>query len=179
MLALVMLYATDADDLIAVSVTTKTLRIPQRRVKHLTVDAVELAQTVGNRLRIGKNVTGFDQRSIVGCENRITDSAACDAVRYGTVFAVPQVVIEAKMVNKPKYLAWVPQHVRGRSECDQAVTGFGQVDQAIGDHLREHVARIFNERQIDPLYLMTMFEQFTFQPFDDEASAPINKWHEG
>src|SRR4030095_12083944 len=108
MLALVMLNATDAHNLVTVPVGVETLRILQRRVEHLTVDAVELAQPVGHCPGIGENMTGFAQRCGIGGENRIADSSAPDAVRDRAVFSVPQVVIAAKMVDKPKDLAWMP-----------------------------------------------------------------------
>src|SRR5882757_8407569 len=124
MLAFVMFDAADADNLVAVPVGAETLRVLQRRVKYLAVNVVKLAQAVRHCPRIGKNMTRFAQRSVVGCENRVTDSAARDAVWHRPVFAVPQVVIEAKMVDKPEDLAWMSQHVRRWQECDQSVTGF-------------------------------------------------------
>src|SRR4030095_9369605 len=72
----------------------------------------------------------------------------------------------------------MPYNVRGWPKCDQPVAGLGQVDQAIGSHLRKHDARILDERQIDSLYLMTIVERLALQPFDDEASAPINEGHD-
>src|SRR4029434_4657650 len=105
MLALVMLNATDAHNLVAVPVGAETLRILQRRVEHLTVDAVEPAQPGAHCPGIGENTTGFAQRCGIGGENRIADSAARDAVWDRAVFSVPQVVIAAKMVGKHKDLS--------------------------------------------------------------------------